>query len=279
MRIPRLGLLCALGLLLATTIQAQQSSTPPPATPVRDAQAAAILGASISAMSVGGSLPSDSTATGAVTETIGSESQEGTIQILTRGTGESLEEISLPDLSQTTIYSYSMAGQTTGSGAQQQLSGQLAMTSQTVLYPLPLLVGAMNNPDVSLEYVGQETINGALTNHIRIWNTFASKTYLQPLASFSIRDMWVDASTGLPARISFTQQAAGGRAFKTLVEIDYSNYQQTGGLAYPKTIQKSLNGTLWLTISIQSVAFNTGLQDSQFQINLQSNCPNQGDPQ
>lgn len=269
MRIRRLGPLFAVSLLsFVLTVQAQQ--VPAPVTPTRDAQAVAVLQATIKAM---GAAPSDSTATGTVTETIGSESQEGTVQILTRGTGESLEAIGLPDLSQTTIYSYWMAGQTIGSGAQQQLSGQLGMTSQTALYPLPLLVGALSNPDASLQYVGQETIDGAVTLHIRLWNTFASKPRLQMLAPFSVRDVWINASSMLPVRISFTRQSAGGRAFKTLVELDFSNYQQTGGFAYASQISESLNGTPWLTISIQSMTFNTGLQDSQFQLT----CNNQGD--
>lgn len=272
MRIMRPGPLVALGFLLSiTSVEAQQSPGSTPAAPVRDAQAVAVLQATVKAMG-GGNVPSDSTATGSVTETVGSESQEGSIQILTRGTGESLETMNLPDLSQTTVFWYWIAGQTIGSGAQQQLSGQLAMTSQTALYPLPLLVGALSNPDVSLQYVGQETVNGALTNHVRIWNTYASKTYMRPLAAFSTRDIWTDASTGLPARISFTQQAAAGRAFKTLVELDFSNYQQTSGFVYPYLIKKLLNGTPWLTISIQSVAFNTGLQDIQFQVNCSSSA-------
>ena len=266
MRFLRLGPFFAFGLLLsATTVLAQQSPSLAPPTPTRDGRAVAVLQAAIKAM--GGGVPSDSTATGTVTATVGPESQDGTIQILTRGTAESLEAISLPNLSQTTTYFHLMAGQTNGSTTQQQLSGQLAMTSQTALYPLPLFVGAMNNPDATLQYVGQETVDGAPVNHIRIWNTFASRIYMQPLATFSVRDVWMNASTGLPAKISFTQQAAAGRAFKTLVELDFSNYQQMNGFAYPYVIKKSLNGTPWLTISIQSVSFNTGLQYSQFQVN------------
>ena len=264
MRIMRLGPLFAVSLLsFGTAIQAQQPPTP--TVPKRDAQAVAFLQAAIKAM--GGVAPSDSTATGSVTATVASESQGGTIQIYTRATDQSSEAVSLPNLSQTTIYSHWIAGQLNGSAPQQQLTDQLAATSQTALYPLPLLVGAVNNPDASLQYVGQETVDSAVTQHIRFWNTFASNPHLQPVAPFSIHDVWIDTSTGLPVKISFTQQAAAGRAFKTLVELDFSNYRQTSGFAYPYTIKKSLNGTPWLTISIQSVSFNTGLQYSQFQVN------------
>jgi len=222
-------------------------------------------------MATGGSVPPDSTATGTITETVGTDSQEGTIQILTRGTGESLETITLPDLSQTTVYSYWLAGQTIGSTAQQQLSGQLSVTSQTVLYPLPFLADALSNPDASLQYIGQETVNGVTAQHIRVWNTFASKPRLEMLAPFSVHDVWINASTNLPVRISFTRQASSGSSPKTLVELDFSNYQQTSGFIYPSQVIDSQNGTRWLTISIQSMSFNTGLQDIQFQVNCDNN--------
>ncbi len=247
------------------TLAHQASSPPSTQPPQRDPQAVAIL--QQSAVALAPTPPSDSSATGTVTIVEGSPTQSGAIQILTRGTNQSLESISLPDLSQTTVFSYPYAGQTSGSTAQQQLTGQLAATSQSALYPLPFLVGMLNNADVSLQYLGQDSVDGELSNHIRMSNTFASRPYLQVLSAFSVRDVWIDASTGLPVKISFTQQSAAGQSFKTLVEIDFSNYQRTNGFAYPYTIKKSLNGTPWLTISIQNVAFNTGLPDTQFQVN------------
>jgi hypothetical protein len=266
MRTSRLGPLFALVLLLAVIeAQAQQSPTTTPVTPTRDAPAVALLQSTIRAM--GGGVPADSMGTGTVTETVGSESEDGTIEILTRGTDQSSETLSLPDLSQTTIYSSWMAGQTNGSATQQELTAQLAMTSQTVVYPLPFLISAVNNSDTSIQYVGQESLDGESTNHIRIWNTFASVTHMRALATFTARDVWLDSSTGLPAKISFTQQAAAGRAFKTLVELEFSNYQVTGGFSYPYTIKKLLNGTPWLAISIQKLSFNNGLESSRFQVN------------
>lgn len=272
MRTSQIGPLSVVSFLLfATAIHAQQPPSAASATPTRDIQAVAALQAAVKAMAAGGVLPSDSTVTGTVNETVGPQDQEGKIQILTRGTGESLETIDLPDLSQTTIYSYWLAGQTTGSAAQQQLSGQLAVTSQSVFYPLSFLAGALSNPDASLQYVGQETVDGTTTQHIRVWNTFASKPRLEMLAPFSIHDVWINSSNGLPMKVSFIRQDASGRASKTLVEVEFSNYEQSAGFSYPSQISESLNGTPWLTISIQSMSFNTGLQEIQFQVNCSTN--------
>jgi hypothetical protein len=265
MRVARPALAVSISFFLSLSLAGQQTAT----TVRRDPQALTILQGSIGAM--GGAAPSDSTAFGTVTATAGTQTQSGPIQILTLGTNQSVETTSLPNLSQSTIFSNWTAAQTNGSSAQQQLSDQLAVTSQTALYPLPILLGMLNNPDVSLLYIGQETVAGVTANHIRIWNTFASRPYMQGTSSLSTRDVWLDSSTSLPIRISFTQQAATGQAFKTLVQLDFSNYQQASGFAYPHTIEKSLNGTPWLTISIQNVAFNTGLQASQFQLDCNTN--------
>lgn len=230
--------------------------------PVQDPQAVAVLQQSITAL---GGAPSDSTATGSVTATVGSQSQVGTVQVFTLGTNQSQEVISLPNFSQTTTYSAWLAAQSNGS-ATTQASSQLAATSQTALFPTPLLVSALNNPDYSLQFVGVETVAGSAANHIRVWDTFASVPYMQNLSTFSTRDVWLGQATGLPLKMTFTQQAASGSAYRTVVELDFSNYRQSGGFTYPFVIQKSVNGTPWLAISIQSAAFNTGLSASQFQI-------------
>jgi hypothetical protein len=60
----------------------------------RNAQAVALLQASVTAM--GGTVPSDSVAAGNVTIVAGSLTSNGTIQILTRGTNQSSEQTTLP---------------------------------------------------------------------------------------------------------------------------------------------------------------------------------------
>jgi hypothetical protein len=159
-----------------------------------------------------------------------------------------------------------MAAQTIGS-TQQSLSGQMAVTAQTPFFPLPLLVGAQNNPDFSFQYVALETLNGAPAHHLRMWNTFASRPYSQTLSQFSVRDIWIDTASSLPRKITYTQQTAGGYSPQFFVEVDLSNYQSVNGIAYPHQITKSVNGTPLLTISIQSVSFNTGLSAANFPIN------------
>jgi len=119
---------------------------------------------------------------------------------------------------------------------------------------------------VAFLYVGPETLNGASVQHIQVWNTFASKPHLQQLAAFSVKDIWFDTSSGLPVKIAYSRRAGGGSVPGIPVEVFFSNYTNVSGVLYPFQINKSYNGTPWQTITIQSVSFNTGLTDAQFQV-------------
>jgi hypothetical protein len=234
------------------------------ATPVqRDPQAVALLQSSLKAM--GGTVPADSVATGNVTIVAGSQTSTGTIRILTRGTNQSSERITLPQSSYSVTYSGGLADETINSTTT-SIPSERTVTSQSVCFPLPFLAAAIANADDSIQYVALETVGEQSLQHIRIQNTFASQPTLQQLADFTIFDVWLDASTSLPQRISFVRRNGSGAVPRIPVDAYFSSYKTTSGAAYPTQINLSLNGTPWTTITINSVAFNTGLTDSNFSI-------------
>ena len=220
-----LSLLFSVAPLGAQSTSTQATPTPP----TRDPQALAVLKNTLAAL--GSTLPADSIATGTVTAIAGSDEEQGTVRILTRGSTQSLEEIVLPNSDQTTVYCNFMAAQSNGA-SQQSLNGGVAVTAQTAFFPLPLLVASENNPDVSFQYVALEQVNGAAAHHLRIWNTFTSRPYSQALTRYSVRDVWIDSTSSLPVKITYTQQA-GNTVAQILVEVDLSTYQSVSGIAYP----------------------------------------------
>ncbi|HYY73085.1 MAG TPA: hypothetical protein VE778_05780 [Candidatus Bathyarchaeia archaeon] len=259
MRFARTYVLAFLSLLLAFPVFGQQATS----TVQRDLQAVAVLQASVRAM--GGSIPSDSTATGTVTLTAGTSTQSGNISILTRGTEQTSEQIQTSQVSTTTVYSNLQANAINDS-ASTPLSAELAATSRSVVFPLLSMASTLNNADSCLSYVGIESVNGASAHHIRYWNSFNSHANLQFLAEFTLADIWIDAASYLPQRIS--QIRRGGRGLEPRITLDtvFANYQKIGGAAYPLLIQRSLNGSPWMTITITNVSFNTGLTDSSFPV-------------
>jgi hypothetical protein len=229
----------------------------------RDPQAVALLQASVRAM--GGTVPSDSVATGNVTIVAGSLTTNGTIQILTRGTNQSSEQTTLPSSTYTVIYSQGLADETINSTTT-SIPLERAATSQSVCFPLPFLAAALANSDDFIQYVALETGGQQSLQHIRIQNTFASQPTFQQFASFAIFEVWLDATTSLPERISFARRNGSGSVPSISVDAFFSAYKTTSGAAYPTQINLSLNGTPWTTITITSVAFNTGLTDANFPV-------------
>ena len=133
-------------------------------------------------------------------------------------------------------------------------------------FPLALLANALNNPDTAYKYVGLENLNNASAHHVQFWNSFASVPKLQRISGLSVRDIWIDSSSGLPLKISYLRHEGGGNAPTIAVDASFSDYRNVSGVLYPFSIQRSLNGTPWATITIQSVVLNTGLTDSNFPV-------------
>jgi hypothetical protein len=231
--------------------------------PERDPQAVALLQQSIGALAK--TVPADSSASGIVTVVEGSTTQTGTIQISTLGTNETSEALSLPEQQRAVIYSSGASKETWGTQSTSP-NMELVLTDQCPDFPLPFLISVLGNPDESIRYVGLETLGGQSVQHVQFWNSFASKPHLQSLAAFSLKDLWINESSGLPLKIAFSRRAAGGAAPSFPVEVTFSNYTNVGGVLYPFQINKSYNGTPWQTITIQSVSFNTGLTSTQFQV-------------
>lgn len=261
---PRVLALVVLLLFALPSLSQQAPSQAPaaPVSPVRDPQALSLLQASIKAM--GGAAPTDSTAAGTITITAGGKTDEGSIQILTRGTNETLEEASTSGVHRV-AFCHGSASEYDGTTTQ-RLSLQAAASSQSPDFPLPFFEGALANPDSTLQFVGLESTGGATANHIRIWNTYSSKPHLQAIAPFTVKDIWLDAVTGLPRRISYDSKRAAGAVPVIHIDVELANYQRFGAVLYPTLIKQSLNGTLWKTVAIQSVTFNNGLTESNFPI-------------
>ncbi len=258
------GAPCEASLFVSALLFLFHSQTPQPVGSVqRDSQAAAILQQAIAALAKVS--PADSSATGTVTVVEGSTTQSGTIQIFTRGAAQTMETIILPDGQRSVVYSNGNAKEVGDKGASTPPL-ELIVTDQCSDFPLPLLLSVLNTSDEAYRYVGQETLDGASAEHIQVWNTFASKPRQQKLAPFSTRDIWFDASSGLPLKIAYSRRAGGGSIPGFPVEVSFSNYTNVNGVSYPFQINKSFNGTPWQTITIQNVSFNTGLKDAQFQV-------------
>lgn len=213
---------------------------------------------------MGGTAPQDSRASGTVLVIAGSDKEEGNFTLLTRGTSETAEQITTMSGTRKFVYSDGFANDTDSTGLSRMSSVELAASSQSPLFPLPLFTAMLSYSDSVYEYIGSENLDNVECQHIRVYRTFASQPDLAYLASFTTRDIWIDSKTGLPLRLTYSLRDGTGAVPTTSVTISFSNYQQTGRIQFPLEIVRSINGTPWMIITISSVTLNTGLSDTNF---------------
>ncbi len=214
---------------------------------------------------MGGTVPADSVASGKIELVAGSTTESGRIRILTRGMDQTAEQTQTTEASRTVAYSRRQAAEQEGV-TKKGYTLELAVSSQSSTFPLPLLAAALNNPETAFYYLGIETVEGVAAHRVRYWNSFASRPRLQYLAALTVTDLWIAAASGLPIKLSYERRAAVGSEGGIPVDVYYSEYRNAGGVLYPFLIKKSFNGTPWATTTIDSVLLNVGLTDSDFPV-------------
>jgi hypothetical protein len=130
--------------------------------------------------------------------------------------------------------------------------------------PVFTLSNLISSANRALTYVGPETKNGVSVIHIaasqQLPNAPASDGALWQ--HLSQMDIYLDASTFLPAALDFNMHPDNNALLDIPVEFLFSDYQKTGSLTIPQHVQKFLNGSLFLDVQFQQASFNSGLSSS-----------------
>jgi hypothetical protein len=251
----RRGLLVFICVVALTTLTAAQAN--------RDPEAVTLVSRSILLM--GGSPPADSIATGEATLVEGSSSEVVPARIATKGIDHFAEHIADTDDTRSFTCAGLRSREKVGSKSR-VLPIERSITCHADAFPLVMLSAAMSDQDTSLTYVGLETIGSFRLHHIEIQNTFASRKNLQALSRYSAKHIWLDETTGLPARLKYERRDGRGAIAPIEVEVLYGDFRNVSGFLYPFKIIKLLNGTVWATTKVNSVSLNTGVSDAEFEL-------------
>jgi hypothetical protein len=77
-------------------------------------------------------------------------------------------------------------------------------------------------------------------------------------------DICFDPQSFLPLVLDFNVHPDNNPNTDIPVEIQFGNFQSTGGVLAPMHVQKLVQGTLTLDLTATSVVLNSGVPDSEF---------------
>jgi hypothetical protein len=127
--------------------------------------------------------------------------------------------------------------------------------------PAIALFRELNDPNRSLQFVEATSMHGSQVVHIR------TRVTTGPIGTeLSIHDWYFNPSTGLPVRVEYRTPSTLDMRDNKPAAADFSNYQIINGIAVPFTIVASEGGQVVSTATISSIAFNTSLAPSDFDL-------------
>jgi outer membrane lipoprotein-sorting protein len=261
----RYVLFAAFGALLVVFLSNSASAQNQPPS---DPQALTYAAQSIAAMA-GSTTISDVTLTGTVTW-YGAGTDTGTATLRALGTGESRIDLTLTAGIRTEIRDAQTGVQLGQWIAPNNISGNFASQNcwTDAVWFFPVLGSLAAGPNVVLSYVGPTTWNGESVQQIQSYVYQSTQTGLTPTPQqLSTMNFYLDATTLLPAAVTFNAHPDNNAATNLLVEVDFSNYQTFSGVVVPTHIQKYQQGNLMVDVVVTAASFNTGLSPSIFTIN------------
>jgi hypothetical protein len=258
----RLSILSLLSIVTFSTY-AQQASTAVTQNPTAVSLArnsAAVLSGSVQI--------SDITLTGSATRTAGSDSETGSITLKALGNPNSRFDLVLTSGTSSEIRNAS-GGATQGSwitpdGVSHAMAGHNTFTDAAWFVPELTVLSQLSNPNLIVSYVGQETRAGAAVQHLHFAIQSASTDPTGFFIGLSAEDVYLDSSTFLLVALIFNTHPDNDASTNISVEIDFSSYQPVKGVQVPFHIQKLLNGTLFLDVTVQAANINSGLSETSF---------------
>lgn len=224
-----------------------------------------VLQSSLTAM-LGKSTVQDVTVSGSAEMISGATNDNGSFEFRALANGSNRTDITLSSATVTETWQLGTSTPagwwSNGDGTQHPISPHNMFSGASWPFPPLHLLLLLQDSSMTITYLGQE--GGLLHFQAFRQPPGASAAMLHSLAGLTRVDLWLDASTFLPARMSFNRHPDNNAALNIPVTVQFSGYQTIGKVVVPSHIQEYINGTLALDLHIQAVNLNTGLPPTDF---------------
>jgi hypothetical protein len=240
---------------------------PAPASP----QPAQLLQSALTALSANSAV-TDVTLSGTTHYIAGSDDETGTATLKALAGGSSRVDLNLSGGTRTEIdtsASGTPAGTWSGpDGIPHDIAFHNLLTEPAWFFPTFLVLRGLSPSGFTATYVRHETVNGQNVEHLAIsqTSTIQFPAFTPSFVHLAQTDLFLDSTTFLPAAIAFNIHPDNNALLDIPVEVQFSDYRSVNGAQVPFHVQKFLNNGLVLDVQLQTVAINSGLSASDFNI-------------
>jgi hypothetical protein len=266
----RASLVLGLAILLSAASASAQDATTSGTTvapPQRDLQAVTLAAQAYQAM-VGLTPLQNIVIQGSVTRIAGSDEEMGSANIELAGGQASRMVLSLTGGQRQRVYNQQSGAWAGPDGAWHAQALHNCWIGGGWVFPAFLLAAALNDTSYSIIYPGLTQLDGGTFTHLVIYRSLSipSAAAARLIQHLSRLDFYLDPATGLPAALEFMVHPDDDAGLDILVQIHFSNYQNVNGVQVPFHIQKLVEGSLALDVTLSGAQINSSLQASDFAV-------------
>jgi hypothetical protein len=232
---------------------------------VRDPKALTLIASSLNALS-GSVSVNDATLQATAAYVAGSDQESGTAILVARLNQESIVQLNLSGGTRQEIRN-GIAGAWSGPDATvHAMANHNCLTEASWFFPALTLEAIAADPTLAVSYLGPDSSKGATLLHLQVARLLpgqsAGATAL--ISTLSTMDIYFDPKTSLPLVLDFNTHPDTDANTNLPVEIQFGNYQNANGWLVPLRIQKYLQRTLLLDLTVSNVLVNSGVPASEF---------------
>ena len=228
-----------------------------------------VLQLSLATLSTASTSVEDATLTGNGRRVAGSTDENGTFTLRMLDSSGSRGDYSYPSGTMSEIRSSAAhAGQWIGAdGTAHALASHNLFTEGAWFFPLTVIRHSLDTTHYQTTFVGSETLDGEAVQHFRYsLISSGSPASVAEIQNLSRTEIYLDATTYLPVRITFNDHPDRDARTSIPVEIRYSSYQPINGTQVPFEIQQYRNHALSLDLQVENAVLNTNIAASLFNL-------------
>jgi hypothetical protein len=256
-----IGVALSIFVFLAAAAQTPVASNP---------QALQILRQSLVALSPNIAVQ-DVTLSGSVHYIAGSDDETGTATLKGTSQGASRIDLNLGSVQLSEAFNLSTTALPSGQwlgpdGTVHQHALHNLFTEAAWFSPGLFLTRVLSAPGMSAVLVGNESRDGVAVIHLSVFRQFPNQSpeMASQLQHLSQIEVYLDQTTSLPVALTFNVHPDNDAHLDIPIEIRYSDFQPVPGGKAPFHIEKFINNSLLLDLTIQSAVVNSGVSASTF---------------